>query len=225
MVRNFFQQEQLLVVKTDDPAWPRWIERDQVYRNCPSFIKSLIEVPDFKSIYYESLCEMLDLPVWNQAIHLKEEVELSVYRMQASSEAWETIVEYVFTVLNEIAQEDSVQNCFTTCPAWVAAILKLPIFPVTNKYGDKKITTLGAGGFVPDSEYLNEHFRGKVDVLDFGDHYIWDIIHVLKHSTAGLKYISEYRNSATMNVEVLEPVAIDTNTLNQIWKRRVALTR
>jgi len=168
---------------------------------------------------------MLDLPSWNKAIHLKKEVESTVCRMQASGETWETVVEYVFTILNEIAQEDFVQNCSTTCPAWVAAILKLQIFPIRIKHGGNKLTTLGPGIFVPDSEYLNDQFRGKVDILDFGDHYIWDIVPVLRYSTAGLKYISEYRTSATVEVQVLEPVAIDRNTLNEIWKRRVALTR
>ena len=91
--------------------------------------------------------------------------------------------------------------------------------------GQGTIRALGPDIFVPDSEVLNESFRGKVDLLDFGENYIWDIVPVLRCSGATLKYLSDYNDTSTMEVKILEPVTDDTHTLEGVWRRRLALTQ
>jgi len=145
--------------------------------------------------------------------------------MQSTEANWEDIVQYVFTVLATIAQHEDLSSGDKRGPSWVLSILELPIFPLITKHGAQKITALGSQIFVPDSELLNEHFKRKVDILDFGDHYIWDIIPVLRYSRAGLNYVSKYGNSDNMKVDVLEPVELDFKNLRDLWERRVALTR
>lgn len=145
--------------------------------------------------------------------------------MQSTEANWEDIVQYIFTVLTTIAQDEDLSSGDQKGPPWVLSILKLPIFPVITKHGLRKITALGSQIFVPDSELLNEHFKRKVDLLDFGNHYIWDIIPVLRYSRAGLNYLSKYSNPDSMKVDVLEPVELDFKNLRDLWERRVALTR
>ena len=78
---------------------------EEVFRKCPPFVRSTIQVPKFESIYYESLCEMLDLPVWSYENNLKAELEAGVSEMLSVKEDWQSIAMYVFTALDCIVRE------------------------------------------------------------------------------------------------------------------------
>ena len=104
-------------------------------------------------------------------------------------------------------------------------MMQLPIFPVVTAARTSEITYLSSSVFVLDSEFLNAFFKNKVDILDFGDNHIWDIIPVFRCSRVNLKYLSTYNDPTTINVKVLEPVTIDMHNLGILWKRRAELTR
>ena len=85
-IRKAFQEEKLLVVKHDSLAKSRWVGPDQVFRCCPTFVMYTIPVPDFKSIYYENLSELLDLPTWSPQFQLESELQQGVAKMQYSQD-------------------------------------------------------------------------------------------------------------------------------------------
>ena len=116
---------------------------------------------------------------------------------------------------------DSSSLYFKTLCEW----LDLPIFPVTNRDGSNAIRNLSNTLFVPDNELLKPRFDGKVDMLDFGENHIWDIIPVLRYSEADLKYISAYNNPATMAIRIDPPVTRDHDCLGRIREKIVAFTR
>jgi len=105
------------------------------------------------------------------------------------------------------------------------SILQLPIFPITCIDGSHTTQHLSEGIFVPDSQLLNPHFAGKVDLLDFGTNHIWDILPVLRLSKAGLKYLSNYDKAESMEVKVVGPTREDSELNDIIRAKRTALTR
>lgn len=94
-----FQTERLLLVKHTFAPEFRWVSPNEVFRNCPSFVRSTIQIPHFKSIYYESLYELLELPTWSTENHLKGELESGVLNMRRANQDWKTISQYVFSDL------------------------------------------------------------------------------------------------------------------------------
>lgn len=175
-------------------------------------------------MYYARLCELLALRTWDSEHHLRTELEHAILDMTLpDQQAHISASSYVFQALSTIASDNEILS--HTCPAWVRSICCLSIFPVRTSSGQWIIRALGPDIFVPDSEVLNESFRGKVNLLDFGENHIWDIIPVLRCCGATLKYLSDYHNSSTMEVQILEPITDDIHTLVEVWKRRLALTR
>lgn len=224
-LRDVFQSKELLIVKYGSPTRIRWLGPDQVIRKCPSFVRSTIQIPDFKSVYYESLCNMLDLPVWKTEIHLRGELESSVASMRSEPDWQNSIPRYVFTALSSIVQEGHFRKHPNRNPPWILSILRLPIFPILTKHQTVEITTLSPDIFVPDSELLNEQFKGKVNLLYFGDRHVRDLLPVLRCSDVDLKYVSAYDDPTTMDLKVIEPVDVDIDISSRLWGRREALTR
>ena len=147
--------------------------------------------------------------------------------MQRANQDWQTITQYVFTALYSIVEGGFVSpaNQGSICPDWVKPIVRLAIFPVRTKFGGIKISALSHDIFIPDSELLNERFKGKVNLLNFGDNHIWNIMPVLRCSEVDIKYLSDYNDPGTMEVKVLEPASINYPMMRTLWQRRVALTR
>jgi hypothetical protein len=226
ITRNAFQKESLLLVKHVPSATARWVRSEQILRSCPSFVRYTTPVSDFGSIYYARLHELLDLRTWDSEHHLRTELEHGISEMTISDgEDGSSVASYVFQALSSIAQDTRISCAPVTCPAWVRSILRLSIFPIRTSSGQCTLQALGPNIFIPDSEDLKESFQGKVNLLDFGDNYIWDVLPVLRCSEAALKYLSDYNDPSTMEVKILEPVTDDTDTLGEVWKRRLALTR
>ena len=142
--------------------------------------------------------------------------------MQLAGESPESISSYVFSALTSIIQEGHIMN---TCPSWVLSILQLPIFPVATKHGTVEITTLSPNIFVPNSELLNPLFAGKVNLLNFGDNYVRDIIPLLKCSGVDLKYLSTYNDPETMAVKLLQPVRDEVIISRDLFRKKEELTR
>lgn len=198
-----------------------WFTCDQVFRECPTFALFTPQLIESKSAYFHWLSQTLDLPIWNHKKNLGMELERGVAEMKTSPENWELIQQYVFIALESILP----MLTEPSYPAWIWSILQLPIFPVTTSDGSQIIRTLSASIFVPDSELLNPHFTGKVDILDFGRNHVWDILPVLRSSTAQLKYLSDYNKSEDMEIRVIPPQEEDAKLTEIIRRKRSALTR
>jgi hypothetical protein len=225
IARNAFKEENLLLVK-ERSGRIRWVRSDQVLPGCPSFVRYTISVADYGSVYYARLHELLDLRTWDSTHHLQTELENGIKSMKlVESEDQATVSSYVFQALSSIANNTRNSLAQETCPSWARSILRLSIFPVRTSSGQLTLQRLGPDIFVPDSKVLNESFLGKVNLLDFGENYVWDVLPLLRCSDAGLKYLSDYTDPTTMEVKILEPVSDDTLTLREIWTRRLALTR
>ena len=164
--------------------------------------------------------------MWDPEQHLLQKLEHEKGNLSASDpDRWISVTSYIFKALNSIVSHPCL--CFPRerCPGWLQSILCLSIYPVRACSGFTTIRNLGPDIFVPDSELLNESFRGKVTLLDFGKNYIWDIIPILRCSKVGLRYLSEYNDPTTMEVKILEPVDDYAMMLKEIWIRKHDLTR
>lgn len=111
--------------------------------------------------------------------------------MQRANQDWQIITQYLFTALSSIVEGGFVSPAIqgSICPDWVKSIMRLTIFPVSTKFGGLKISTLSHDIFIPDSELLNERFKGKVNLLNFGDNHIWGIMPVLRCSEVDIIFI------------------------------------
>ena len=198
-MREAFRNEALLLIRSRN-SLVRWVTSNQVFRNCPPFILFTNQVRLSSAVYFKKLCEWLDLPQWRTEVNLINELELGVAEMKDKPDKFVFLQSFVFKCL------ESTLSLFSTspedCPTWLRAILRLPIFPVATRDGSKTIQHLGDTIFVPDSELLNPLFQGKVDILDFGENHIWDIIDILKCSKSGSRFISNYNNPTTMEIQI-----------------------
>jgi len=201
-----------------------WFTCDQVFRECPTFALFTPQLIESKSAYFHWLCQTLDLPIWNHKTNLEVELERGVAEMKKAPENWELIQQYVFNALESILPMLP-ESANPSHSSWIWSILQLPIFPVTTFDGSQTIRTLSGSIFVPDSQLLNPHFTGKVDILDFGRNHIWDILPVLQCSTAQLKYLSDYNKSEEMEIRVIPPQEKDAKLNEIIRGKKSALTR
>jgi len=224
-LKQVFRREKLLLAKRKGGSMQLWSTSDQVFRDCPTFVFFTPQVIETRSAYsYHWLCQQLDLPTWNHEKNLKVELERGVTEMKESSENWRLIQQYVFEALESMLPMLP-EPVNSSRSSWISAILQLPVFPVTASNDSKTIKSLSESIFVPDSELLNDHFKGKVDILDFGDNHIWDILRVLRWSTVQLKYLSDYNKTETMEMRVMPPEQEDAKLTDLIRSKRSALTR
>lgn len=205
IVRNAFKEENLLLVKHVTSGRAQWNRSEQVLLNCPPFVHYSIPVASYESTYYARLHELLDLPTWDSMHHLQTELENGIADTRLS--VAEDKVSYVFQALRSIARDTRISLTPRACPPWVRSILRLPIFPVKSAFGQSTLQALSPHVFVPDSEVLKECFQGKVNLLDFGENDVSEILPVLRCSDARLKYLSHYTSPSTMEVKILEPVS------------------
>ena len=203
-----------------------WAASNQVILDCPPHALFTLQPIDSKSAYFEWLCQQLELPTWNPEKNLSRELERGITTLTDNSpEQWKGLQQYVFealrlSILPSLPEPENPQ-----CPSWILSILQLPIFPITCIDGSHTTQHLSEGIFVPDSQLLNPHFAGKVDLLDFGTNHIWDILPVLRLSKAGLKYLSNYDKAESMEVKVVGPTREDSELNDIIRAKRTALTR
>jgi len=192
--------------------------------DCPTYALFTLQPIDSKSPYFKWLCQQLDIPTWNPGRDLSLELERGVKELNSSPEHWELLQGYVFEALQSILPSlPEPEN--PQCPSWISSILQLPIFPITSANGSNTIRPLSEGIFVPDSQLLNPHFAEKVDILDFGTNHIWDILPVLRRSTARIHYLSDYDKPEAMAVKVVPPTREDSDLGGIIRAKRSALTR
>jgi hypothetical protein len=199
----------------------RWGKRDEVFVKCPPFILFTNQSIGSSSPHYWQLCKWLDLPRWNSELNLKKELEIGVEQMKDSLENWEAIQRFVFQALSSLLP--LLPTFSESIPSWIMSILRLKIFPVTTRNGNKTIQALNAEIFVPDSILLNQLFQGKVDLLDFGQNCVWDILPILRCSDVPMQYLSYYDDQKAMRI--IPPVAKDPRITAILVDKRVALTR
>jgi hypothetical protein len=157
---------------------------------------------------------------------LKEEVESTVTTMKRDHQNLQkSIPQYLFTALSSIVQGGFVKENANSSPPWVLSILRLPIFPILTEDGTVTITNLTADIFIPDSELLNERFKGKVKLLYFGDNHIRDILPIIRCSDVDLQYVSSYDDPTTMDVKIERPITGHVSISKILFDRREALTR
>jgi hypothetical protein len=218
-LKNAFRSEKLLIARRGDRL--DWFTNNQVFLKCPTFALFTPQLLESKSPYFTWLCNELALPAWSHETNLEMELERGVAEMKTATENWELIQQYVFKALESIFP----MLPESANPSWIRSILQLTIFPVTTPDGSRAIQRLSENIFVPDSELLNAHFSGKVDILDFGKNHIWDILPVLRCSAARLKYLSDYNRSEEMEIRVVPPQEENTPLNEIIQGKKIALTR
>jgi hypothetical protein len=173
-----------------------------------------------QSLYYQKLCSWLSLPEWSAEKHLKDELNRGIQLLKLSlAEHWKSIQGFVFKAMESIPQPSG------RLPSWISAILDLSIFPVETRHGSESIQALGRNVFIPDSVLLNPRFKGKVDILDFGDNHVWDILPLLRYSQKGIQFISSHDDPKRMAIEIIGPTVVDTCNLGRVNSRIGALDR
>jgi len=220
-LKDIFDKEALLFVTHDKEKI--WAKRDQIYAHCPMFVKYTVRAMSSESGIFTTLSGFLDLPKWETAKHLYKELEFGVPSLMEAGVKMDVIQDYIFRALKSI-QSALPADCKVP-PEWVSKIFTLPIFPITSPNGITRPGQLGDDTLVPDSVTLNEHFKGKVKLLDFGQKNLWDILPLFKSVRPGLGFISTYDDPTLTSVKVGGPTRDDIATTKLIGARRLALLR
>lgn len=222
-LRATFKEEALLLA-TNSISPRSWISSSEVLLNCPDFCLVTNRTLLSQSLYYQKLCAWLSLPQWSTEKQLKDELKGGIQLLKSSmAENWKSIQNFVFKAMESILRV--LPQLCERLPSWVSAILDLPIFPVATRHGSESVQALGRNVFVPDSVLLNPRFRGKVDLLDFGDNHVWDILPLLRHARNGIQFVSSYDDPKRMAIEIIEPAVVDTDNLDRVKSRIGALNR
>jgi len=155
-----------------------WFTCDQMLRECQTFARFTPQLIESKLLYFHWLCENLDFRFG------------ITKRPRSGTRRWSCRDEKGFrtlrtdTAVRVQCSRKHAPNAPRICQFSLDLIyFTTSIFPVTTSDGSQTIRTLSGSLFVPDSELL-PHFTRTVDILDFGRNYIWDILPLLRCSTA-----------------------------------------
>ena len=173
-----------------------------------------------KSKSYNTLCQFLDLPRWSSAIHLESELR-STYETQLPYKRWQ---KYLHKALEWIAREKKYMS--PSGPKdWLLKIFGLPVYPVRIRSGQARYSSLKSSIAVPDSQRLLGHLKGKIDILDFGDLPVQEILPILKCARDPPTFLSTYEVQEDLQVTAVDPVFLDVFHSRLVGMKRDALTR
>jgi len=191
-----------------------------VCRACPEFVQATLTPVQTKSTSYNTLCQFLDLPEWSSRIHLEPELR-STFKTQLSYKKWQR---YLHKALVWIAREKTYIS--PSGPKdWLFVILGLPVYPVLTPSGKTRYSTLKSSIAVPDSQGLLEHLKGKIEILDFGDLPVQEILPILKYARDPPTFLSTYDVQDGLQVTPTEPVFLDVFHSRLVGMKRTALSR